>query len=116
MDESLFGLVKKDGGKPKKLTNESFALGPVVPGKGADLVMERASIIYYTLENGQLSGQEFQNNFFSAAGFRNDDNLNKAVYKMKSKLILTQNQTSLTVPAALEKFRQTITESLSQNK
>ena len=44
------------------------------------------------------------------------DNLNKAVYKMKSKLILTQNQTSLTVPAALEKFRQTITESLSQNK
>lgn len=113
MDDKTVELFKKSGVKAGKLKGEKIALGPVVKGAGAEAVVQKASIIYYTFENGQLSGQYFHNDgFFNSVALTLDNDLNKIVYGKNAKQILTQNLNDTIAPSAAENFRQTIINNL----
>lgn len=112
MDDSDLDFLRRKG----KLV-PLLSLGPVVGGKGADLVLEKGAIIYYTFENGKLSGEELrENNLFSNVILGLDNNLNKALYNKKAQTILAETQSDAKAPAAVEDFRQTVINLLLQNK
>jgi lipid-binding SYLF domain-containing protein len=86
MDERGFDLIHGYWKDPAKVIHEKLALGPVIRGKGADVTTDNAWVLYYTFEDGKLSGEEFHNNkFASTTALRHDDDNNRAVYKMSFK-------------------------------
>ena len=111
MDDKAFEKLKNGGFNPQ------LTLGPIIGGKGAELALEKASVLYYTFEDGKLSGVEVEgNNFVNAVHIGLDNNLNKALYDKKAQTILKENQDDLKAPPTVENFRQAITELLSQSK
>ena len=113
MTQYLIEKLKTGSIKPDELNNHKLALGPIIKGVGADLVLERASLIYYTFQNGKLSGIEFQDNdFFNGIIIKHDNKLNQAIYKKKGETILSQSQNNLTVPDSVNLFRQAIVDNL----
>lgn len=110
MDDKPLESLKTGMLKPK------FTLGPIVGGRTAELALDKASIIYYTFEDGKLSGEELQgNNFTNAVVIGLDNNLNKKVYNKKAQVILKEQVNSLQTLPPIESFRQTITDLLSQS-
>ncbi len=113
-DESIEWLKKGDigftsGGKRK------IALGPVIGGKGADEVMKTAKVIYYAFDQGQLIDTGLStNSFFKAVGILHDNNMNKAIFGMKTKPLFASPESSLKIPAEIEKYRTVLIEVLSK--
>ncbi|MBX7174903.1 MAG: lipid-binding SYLF domain-containing protein [Pyrinomonadaceae bacterium] len=113
MTQYLIEKLKTGSIKPDELNNHKLALGPVVKGAGADVVIERSSLIYYTFQYGKLSGIEFQNDgFFTGITITHDNKLNQAIYQKKGQTILSQNPNNLTPLNTVNLFQQTIIDSL----
>lgn len=116
MDDKLIEVLKNGGIESKFLSDKRLALGPIVKGTGADLVLENAWLIYYPFQDGKLSGLEFQSNFFNEARIGHDNNLNKKIYQKKAQLIISDKLKDLTVPDQINNFRQIIIGGLKQNQ
>lgn len=113
MTQYLVEKLKNGSIKPDELNNHKLALGPVVKGAGAEVVIERSSLIYYTFQNGKLSGIEFQNDgFFTGITITHDNKLNQSIYQKKGQTILSQNPNNLTPLNTVNLFQQTIINSL----
>jgi lipid-binding SYLF domain-containing protein len=84
MDDQSFGLIDGWTDKGPKIKGDKLALGPIVNGKGADLVESTASVIYYSFEGQKLSGEEFPNTRLgSALRLSHDNDMNKKVFGKK---------------------------------
>jgi len=113
MTQYLIEKLKNGMIKPDELNNHKLALGPIVKGEGGELVLKQASLIYYTFQDGKLSGLEFQSDgLFSGVAIRHDNKLNQSIYQKKAEKILSQNPNDLTTPNAVSNFKQTIIDSL----
>lgn len=109
MDDKSIESLKKGMLQPK------LTLGPIVGGKGTDLALEQASVIYYTFENGKLSGEELGGNrFFNTVVIGLDNNLNKKLYNKKAQTLLKEETNELSALPPVENFRQTLNELLSR--
>lgn len=110
MDDESFGIISgwKKTGSPK-LKGEKVALGPVIGGSGADLIIREASLIYYTFQDKKLSGEEFPLDFWSN-GLRidHDDAMNKAIYKKKYKNIPAATLSAFSVPDETKSFYESL--------
>lgn len=108
MNDEYIKALEKRGLAPK------MTLGPIVGGKGAELALQKASILYYTFEDGKLSGEEVEgNSFINNVIIGLDNNLNKSLYNKTAQIILKENLNDLKTPATVENFRQTISDMLS---
>lgn len=109
MDDKPLESLKKGMLKPK------MTLGPIVGGSGAETALDKASVIYYTFEDGKLSGEEIQsNNFLNTVLIGLDNNLNKKLYDKKAQILLKEETTALPALPPIESFRQTLNELLLQ--
>jgi lipid-binding SYLF domain-containing protein len=114
-DQSIEWLKKGDigftsGGKRK------IAIGPVIGGKGADEVMKTANVIYYAFNQGQLIDTGLSNDsVFKAVGVLHDNNMNKAVFGMKTKQLFATPESNLKIPEKVEKYRSVLKEILAEN-
>ena len=109
-DESIEWLKKGDigfsSGDKKKVM-----LGPVIGGEGTDRTIEQASLIYYTFAKGQLVDTNLSNNaFFKAFSIFHDNNMNKSIFRMKTKALFAAPEESVKVPSEIEKFRSALVE------
>jgi lipid-binding SYLF domain-containing protein len=110
-DESIERVKKGDvgfasGGKRR------IALGPVIGGKGADEVKD-AKVVYYAFDQGQLIDTGLStDSFFKAVGILHDNNMNKAVFGMRTKRLFAAPESSLKIPAEIEKYRTVLIEVL----
>lgn len=116
MDDQSIGWLKKgdvgfaSGGKRK------IALGPVISGKGADEIMKTANVIYYAFDQGQLIDTGLSNDsVFKSVAVLHDNNMNKAVFKMKTKPLFAAPESNLQIPEKIEKYRGVLKEISAEN-
>ncbi len=111
-DESIEWLKKGDVGFSSS-GKRRIALGPVISGKGADDLMKNAKVIYYAFDQGQLIDTGLStDSFFKAIGILHDNNMNRAIFGMKTKPLFTAPESSLKIPAEIEKYRTILVEVL----
>jgi lipid-binding SYLF domain-containing protein len=104
MDDQSFGLIDGWTDKGPKIKGNKLALGPIVNGKGADLVESTASVIYYSFEGRKLSGEEFPNTRLgSALRLSHDNDMNKKVFGKKFDQIHTSGAQPIAIRASLER-------------
>jgi lipid-binding SYLF domain-containing protein len=114
MNDKSIELIKRGNIGANKIAEKELALGPLVKGKGAELTIEKAAILYYTFEEDKLSGEELKNTIISDAfAIKHDNELNKAIFGKKFKAILSENFNSQSL-SIIEKFRQTIANGFMQ--
>lgn len=79
-------------------------VGPLTDEQRARLA--QANIILYTVVGGEVSGKDYDSNFFNSFGLNPDNKLNKAVYGIKSSETLAgkPNKTG-TLPREVTDFR-----------
>lgn len=107
-DESFQIISGWKKAKSPKIRGEKVALGPVIGGSGADLIMKEASVIYYTFQDKKLSGEEFPIDIWSNnLRIDHDDAMNKAVYKSKYKNILSTSAASF-IPDETKSFYESL--------
>lgn len=115
MDDESVGWLKKGDVGFNSDSKRKAMLGPVVGGKGADKTLEKANLVYYTFDKGQLVDTNLSNDsFFKAFGILHDNNLNKAIFGMKTKVLFAAPEERVKVPTEIEKFRTALTEVLSK--
>lgn len=111
MNDKSVELIKRGDIRGGKIVGAEFALGPLVKGKGSELTIEKAAILYYTFEENKLSGEELKSTHFSDAfAFKHNEDMNRAIFGKKFKAILSANSNSPKIPE-VERFRQAIAES-----
>ncbi|HXH70550.1 MAG TPA: hypothetical protein VNI60_09495 [Pyrinomonadaceae bacterium] len=111
-DESIEWMKKGDVGFTSN-GKRKIALGPVIGGKGADDLMKTAKVIYYAFDQGKLIDTGLStDSFFKAVGILHDNNMNKAVFGMKTKPLFAAPESSLKIPAEIEKYRTVLIEVL----
>lgn len=109
MDDKAIELLKKGDIKPEKITGGKFALGPVVDGKGTDLTLLKASVLYYTLEDGKLSNETFSNDaFFNGVVLSHDNIMNKTIYKKKAQTIFSESADDIKSAPEIEDFKKAV--------
>lgn len=91
----------------KGLLQPKLTLGPIVGGKASESAFEKASVIYYTFEDGKLSGEELGgNSFFNTVVIGLDNNLNKKLYNKKAQILLKEETAAVQALPPIESFRQ----------
>jgi lipid-binding SYLF domain-containing protein len=115
MDDKVVERLKKGDMGFSSDDRQRVLLGPVIKGDGAEETMERANIIYYTFDNGQLVDANLSDDtFFKSFAILHDNNMNKAIFSLKTKLLFAAPETSLKIPGEIEKFRTTLTVAASK--
>lgn len=116
MDDALLKTLKIGSIGQWGLAKYKLALGPIIEGRGAENVLESASLIYYPFEKGKLSGIEVQNDFvFNAVGIKHNDKLNKAIYKKEAHKIFSDKSENLKMPEAINNVRQIILDNIKNS-
>jgi len=106
MDDESIGWLKKGDIGFNTDSKTKASLGPVIGGKGADRTIQEANLIYYTFDKGQLVDTNLSNDtFFKGFVIFHDNNLNKAIFGIKTKALLVAPETNIKVPDEIEKFR-----------
>jgi len=109
-DESIEWLKKGDIGFDSGSKRKAM-LGPVIGGEGTDRTIEQASLIYYTFDKGQLVDTNLSNDtFFKAFGILHDNNMNKSIFRMRTRALFAALEESIKVPSEIEKFRTALIE------
>ena len=114
-DQSVEWLKKGDigfasGGKRK------IALGPVIGGTGADEIIKNVNVLYYALDQGQLIDTGLSNDsFFKAVAVMHDNNMNKAIFGMKTKPLFAASEQNLKIPEKVENYRSVLAKILEEN-
>ncbi len=94
-----------------ELKGEKKAIGGPVGVSTNDQkdTVANANIIVYSLDKGQLTGSTLSSSLFNSFGITHDNNLNKALYKMKARNILAGDlNSSQPLPTGVNKFQQTL--------
>ena len=113
MDDESIGWLKK-GDINFSSGKKVIALGPVIGGAETDKTSKNANLIYYTFRDGQLIDVDLRNDsFLKAFGIAHDNNMNKAIFGMKTKTLFETPESSVKVPAEIDRFRTAIIEALS---
>lgn len=111
MDDESIGWLKKGDFGFNSNSKSKVLLGPVIGGKGTERTMQEANLIYYTFDKGQIVDRNLSNDaFFKAFAILHDNNLNKAIFGMKTKPLLAAPEANIKIPDAVEEFRKALKE------
>ncbi len=114
MDDDSIEWLKKGDIHFSSGGNRKIALGPVIGGTGAEEIMKTAKVIYYSFNDGQLVDTGLNtNSMFKAVSIFHDNNMNKDIFKMKTKPLFAAPESDLKIPEGIENYRTVLNEILT---
>lgn len=106
MDDDSIEWLKKGDINFTSGGDRRIALGPVIGGTGAEEIMKSAKVIYYSFNNGQLIDTGLNtNSIFKAVTVFHDNNMNKDIFRMKTKPLFAAPEANLKIPEGIENYR-----------
>jgi len=114
-DQSIEWLKKGDIGFTSQ-GKRKIALGPIIGGTGTDEVLKKTSVLYYAFTQGEIIDTGLNtDSFFKAVAVLHDNNMNKAVFGMKTKLMFAADESKLRIPEKVENYRTVLKKIVSKS-
>lgn len=109
MNEATVNLFQKGRLELRGQTNAvSGPVGAVTVDRGKEI--SSANVIGYALSKGQLVGTSIKSDFFKGFIINPDNNLNKALYEMKGRDVLSGKPIGAqSIPVGISAFSETLT-------
>lgn len=106
MDDNILKRFEKDG--ISKFVAEAGPVGELTRQK--ELRLLGASIIVYSLSDGKLHGVRVEDDETTQNGINSDNNINKAVYGLKAREVLSgKTPVATTIPPSIIEFQNVLT-------